>query len=226
MFSSLGKQYRTGRPTQPSFFQSIKQRREDLEKRHKYVSPICPESAPIPQIVETYADPTIQVLGESSGIGKFIVYVSDQLKTDEQFKQAEKQKALGGLKPFAPWIDLKKLGNDLPTTFQQVFELGTAEKSKIIKNILKQKAPKMSVRRDRGTASSWISISGSGTEWGEFTEEEKQVMKELGLNNSGGNSYPLDYNSSDYYVAKWLGIEIPERELDRMHAQRESDLMN
>jgi len=82
---------------------------------------------------------------------------------------------------------------------------------KIIRKALKKLAPSLTVRRDRGTAYSWIVIRGSGR-FGAFTETEIQALAAFGLN-YGANSAVISPENRRYYEEKAVsifGIELPE----------------
>ena len=54
----------------------------------------------------------------------------------------------------------------------------------------------------RSTAYGWVDISGSATEWGNFTEEEKKALRNLGLR-PGGNVVNIDPQGREYYLRLW-----------------------
>ena len=103
----------------------------------------------------------------------------------------------------------------------------------VIRKALKGLAPTLSVRRDRGTAYSWIKIRGS-LEFGEFTDEEKRALEKFGLN-YGGNCALISPNARRYYVekaAKMLGEDLPPelaktyRETDEWKARKLEKVAN
>jgi len=98
-----------------------------------------------------------------------------------------------------------------------VFSFGELSKSiydieiDIIRTAIKKECKTLSVRRGRGTAYSWIEVSGSG-KLGEFTPQEKQALERLGIP-YGINLAVIGPESRRYYVerlARLCGIEIPE----------------
>jgi hypothetical protein len=70
-----------------------------------------------------------------------------------------------------------------------------------IRKALKKLCPTLSVRKGRGTASSWIEISGSKNEFGDFTEKEKRTLKKFGLG-YGGNAAVISPEDTKYYAEK------------------------
>ena len=55
------------------------------------------------------------------------------------------------------------------------------EKVKAIRNMFKKEAPSLSIRMGKGTARSWIDISGTADEYGSFTSKEANAFKKYGL---------------------------------------------
>lgn len=85
--------------------------------------------------------------------------------------------------------------------------ISTKLAAKVIRKALKSRCRTFSVRMARGTAYGWIDIWGSG-EFLEFTEEEKQVLDEFGMN-YGGNCTVIGPDSTDFWV-KRLCDRVPE----------------
>jgi len=83
----------------------------------------------------------------------------------------------------------------------------TKEQIALIRKIIKQKIPTVSVRNGRGTAWGWVEISGSG-EFHDFTEAERTALKELGLT-PGGNFAVISPEDRKFWLRKWLGIPEP-----------------
>lgn len=79
--------------------------------------------------------------------------------------------------------------------------------AKVIRKALKSKAPTLSVRIGRGTASGWIDVWGSG-DCNMFTEQEKQALREVGMN-FGGNCAVISPESREYWVKKLTDL-VPE----------------
>ena len=78
--------------------------------------------------------------------------------------------------------------------------MGVKEDIKIIRKALKKLCPTFSIRIARGTAYGWIDIWGSG-DCNEFTEEEKQALRNFGLN-YGGNCSVINPEERKYWVKK------------------------
>jgi len=70
-----------------------------------------------------------------------------------------------------------------------------------IRKALKKLCPTLSVRRGSGTAYGWIDVWGSGDEFRNFTDEEKQALEKFGLG-YGGNCAVIAPESREYYVKK------------------------
>jgi hypothetical protein len=47
-----------------------------------------------------------------------------------------------------------------------------------------------------------------------FTAEEDEIQKQLGLT-PGGNCTGLCHQDQDYYIAKWLGVEVIAEDFPR-----------
>lgn len=86
----------------------------------------------------------------------------------------------------------------------------TIDQIALARKLVKAKCKTLSVRNDRGTAYGWIDIRGSKSEWGEFTEEEKKALEELGLR-YGLNCANISPENRKYYLRKWLGIPQKEK---------------
>ena len=71
----------------------------------------------------------------------------------------------------------------------------------IIRKALKKLCPTLSVRRGKGTAYSWIDVSGSGDEFGTFTEKEKQALDKFSLD-YGMNAAVISPENRKWYVEK------------------------
>ena len=81
----------------------------------------------------------------------------------------------------------------------------------VVRKALKKLCPTLSVRRGRGTAYSWIDVSGSGDEFGTFTEKEKQALDKFSLS-YGMNAAVISPENRKWYVEKAEKIlrgEIP-----------------
>lgn len=88
------------------------------------------------------------------------------------------------------------------------------EQIKIIRREIKEHAPTLSVRGSRGTSYGWIDINGSG-EFGRFTEEEKEGLREMGFS-FGGNSTAIPPDDREYWISKLTGntmVNITKEEL-------------
>jgi len=73
--------------------------------------------------------------------------------------------------------------------------------SKVIRIALREKYPKgFHVRKDRGTASGWITIWAKN--YWDFTEEEKRAFKEVFDREPTGNCFVISPESREYYVKK------------------------
>lgn len=81
----------------------------------------------------------------------------------------------------------------------------TIDQIALVRKLIRAKCKTLSVRNSRGTGYGWININGSKTEWGEFTDEEKKVLDELGLR-YGLNSANISPENRKYYLRKWLGL--------------------
>ena len=69
----------------------------------------------------------------------------------------------------------------------------------------KHEVKPLSVRRDTGTAAGWVNISGSN--WGNFTEQEEEVLKEFGLvYGHGGVKNLISPDEHDYYYKEALKV--------------------
>ena len=71
----------------------------------------------------------------------------------------------------------------------------------IIRKALKKLCPTLSVRRGSGTAYGWIDILGSGDEFHNFTEKEKQARDIFGLG-YGMNASVISPEDRKYWVEK------------------------
>ena len=98
---------------------------------------------------------------------------------------------------------------------QHIKQLGAKEQIKIIRKEIKKVAPKVSVRMGRGTAWGWVDISGSASEWGIFTDEEREALTELGIR-CGANCANISPDDRDWWVAKLTGQLIPETREDEV----------
>jgi hypothetical protein len=87
--------------------------------------------------------------------------------------------------------------------------IDTKTAAKVIRKALKSKCKTLKVRIARGTAYGWIDIWGSG-ELSEFTDEEKKVLEEFGLNH-GANCAVISPDDVDYWVQKLCKL-VPEAE--------------
>jgi len=81
----------------------------------------------------------------------------------------------------------------------------TIDQIALIRKLIRVKSKTLSVRNDRGTAFGWVAIRGSKTECGEFTDEEKKALDELGLS-CGSNFATISPENRKYYLRKWLGL--------------------
>ena len=91
----------------------------------------------------------------------------------------------------------------------------------VIRKTLKSLCPTLSVRKGRGTAYSWIDITGSG-KFGDLTETEKEALKRFGLHGTG-NVEHISQDDRRHYVekaAKQFGAEIPS-EVKRRYEERD-----
>jgi len=92
---------------------------------------------------------------------------------------------------------------------------------KLIRKALKRLAPTLKVRRGKGTAYSWIEVKGS-KEFGEFTEQEKKALEELGLN-YGGNCALISPENRRFYVERASKIlNFMPNELKREYTERDN----
>ena len=55
------------------------------------------------------------------------------------------------------------------------------ENVKAIRSMLKKEAPTLSIRMAKGTARSWVDVSGSKDQFGNFTIKEKSAFTKFGL---------------------------------------------
>lgn len=103
-------------------------------------------------------------------------------------------------------IEMTKLALSqiLPETKVTIPE-DTIDQIALARKLIRAKCKTLSVRNSRGTGYGWININGSKTEWGEFTDEEKKVLDELGLR-YGLNSANISPENRKYYLRKWLGL--------------------
>ena len=76
------------------------------------------------------------------------------------------------------------------------------EQVRLIRQRIKRECPTLSVRMQRGTGYGWVGISGSATEWGNFTDEEKEALERLGLR-YGGNFAVISPEDRKYYLRSW-----------------------
>jgi hypothetical protein len=81
----------------------------------------------------------------------------------------------------------------------------TIDQIALVRKLIRAKCKTLSVRNDRGTAFGWIAIRGSKTDCGEFTDEEKKALEELGLR-YGMNFATISPKNRKYYLRKWLGL--------------------
>ncbi len=75
------------------------------------------------------------------------------------------------------------------------------EATKTIRKALKKICKTLSVCQGRGTAYSYVEISGSG-EYGNFTETEKNALRSVGIN-FGGNFAVIGPDGRDYWLNKF-----------------------
>jgi hypothetical protein len=95
--------------------------------------------------------------------------------------------------------------------------LGTVQRHNLLRGIIKSKLPNVSVKGASGTAYGWLEIWGRDKETGfsrMFTAEEDETLKGLGLH-PGGNCEGLCYQDQEYYIAKWLGVEVTAQDFPR-----------
>jgi hypothetical protein len=85
------------------------------------------------------------------------------------------------------------------------------EQIRAIRVIVKSKSPTLSVRCGKGTSWGWVDIRGSKNDFGEFTEEEKEALTDLGLN-YGGNFAVISPEDRKRYLRRWLGFPQEKRE--------------
>jgi len=73
------------------------------------------------------------------------------------------------------------------------------EQVKLVRQRIKRECPTLSVRMARGTGYGWVHISGSATEFGNFTDEEKKALERLGLR-YGGNATVISPENRKHYL--------------------------
>lgn len=76
----------------------------------------------------------------------------------------------------------------------------------LIRQHIKRVAPTLSVKKGTGTAAMWIDVIGSGTEWGQFTEQEQIALYELGINSNPkdlSNCVSFDYERRLHLLKLW-----------------------
>jgi len=77
------------------------------------------------------------------------------------------------------------------------------EQIALIRKLIKEKCPTVSVRCGKGTAWGWVDIWGSADEFNSFSEAERKALTNLGLN-CGGNCSNISPQDRKYYINKWL----------------------
>jgi hypothetical protein len=77
------------------------------------------------------------------------------------------------------------------------------EQIALIRKLIKEKCPTVSVRCGKGTAWGWVDIWGSADEFKTFSETERKALSDLGLN-CGGNCSNISPQDRKYYINKWL----------------------
>lgn len=87
--------------------------------------------------------------------------------------------------------------------------MSTVDEVAVIRRLLKQQAPTLSIRRGRGTSSGWVDIWGSGYGGG-FTAHERQVLDAVGLQ-PGGNFAGIAPDARAFWIKKLGGLAEAER---------------